>query len=81
MNAALQTQPLCGAHLMPDMSSHLTLVSLLSVIAFLFGAYQLLVVSGVLSISTMELRLTHLMLALTLLFARKPIAARLAGKW
>lgn len=64
---------------MPDMSSHLTLVSLLSVIAFLFGAYQLLVVSGVLSISTMELRLTHLMLALTLLFARKPIAARLAG--
>lgn len=56
----------------------LTAANLLAVIAFMFGAYHLLVVSGVLSISTMEMRLTHLMLALTLLFARRPVAARLA---
>ncbi|OSP54914.1 TRAP transporter [Pseudoruegeria sp. SK021] len=53
--------------------------ALLAGIAFVFGAYHLLVVSGLLSISTMEMRLTHLMLALTLLFARKPIAVWLAG--
>ncbi|RJE78742.1 TRAP transporter fused permease subunit [Paracoccus sp. JM45] len=51
----------------------------LTVIAFLFGAYHLLVVSGLLSISTMEMRLTHLALALTLLFARKPAMPGLAG--
>lgn len=58
---------------------HLTTATLLAVIAFVFGAYHLLVVSGLLAISTMEMRLTHLMLAVTLLFATKPITTRLAG--
>ncbi|KUP94577.1 TRAP transporter permease [Tritonibacter horizontis] len=44
----------------------------LAVVAFGFGAYHLLIVSGLVSMSTMEMRLTHLMLALTLLFARRP---------
>ncbi|MBU2958971.1 TRAP transporter fused permease subunit [Paracoccus sp. 1_MG-2023] len=52
---------------------------LLTAIAFLFGAYHLLVVSGLLSISTMEARLTHLALALTLIFARTPARPGLGG--
>lgn len=52
----------------------LTPAKLLAVVAFVFGAYHLLIVSGVIAMSTMEMRLTHLMLALTLLFARKPAA-------
>ncbi|MBU2890701.1 TRAP transporter permease [Celeribacter halophilus] len=51
----------------------------LTVVAFLFGAYHLLVVSGVISVSTMEMRLTHLMLAFVLVFARKPITPSLAA--
>lgn len=64
---------------MQNLTRQFTSARLLAGIAFLFGAYHLLVVSGLLSISTMEMRLTHLMLALTLLFARKPIAASFAG--
>jgi TRAP transporter 4TM/12TM fusion protein len=52
--------------------------TVMTVIAFAFGAYHLLVVSGILSISTMEMRLTHLMLALALLFARTPISPSLS---
>ena len=47
--------------------------------AFFLGAYHLLVVSGVLSISTMPMRLTHVMLAFSLLFALKPASKRLEG--
>ncbi len=43
------------------------------------GAYHLMVVSGVFVISTMPMRLTHLMLALSLLFVIKPASAKLEG--
>jgi TRAP transporter 4TM/12TM fusion protein len=52
---------------------------LLWIVAFGLGFYHLMVVSGVLSISTMEMRLTHIMLAFSLLFARIPFAKRFAG--
>ncbi|PVB62136.1 TRAP transporter fused permease subunit [Labrenzia sp. 011] len=63
---------------MSQPARHFRKPSILTAVAFLFGAYQLLVVSGFVSISTMELRLTHLMFALTILFARQPAATRLA---
>ncbi|MDO6584776.1 TRAP transporter fused permease subunit [Salipiger sp. 1_MG-2023] len=50
----------------------MTPARVLAIVAFAFGAYHLLIVSGLISMSTMEMRLTHLMLALTLLFARTP---------
>ncbi|MEP5152322.1 TRAP transporter fused permease subunit [Planktotalea sp.] len=43
------------------------------------GAYHLMVVSGVIAISTMPMRVTHVMLALSLLFVIKPTSERLAG--
>lgn len=43
------------------------------------GTYHLMVVSGVFAISTMPMRLTHVMLALSLLFVIKPASERLAG--
>ena len=43
------------------------------------GAYHLMVVSGVVSISTMPMRVTHVMLALSLLFVIKPASKRLEG--
>jgi TRAP transporter 4TM/12TM fusion protein len=43
------------------------------------GAYHLMVVSGVFSISTMPMRVTHVMLALSLLFVIKPASEALAG--
>lgn len=54
---------------------------LIWLVAFGFGAYHLLVISGVMAVSTMELRLIHLMLALSLLFALRPIVPRIAGTW
>lgn len=59
---------------MPSLRDTFTPDRVLAVVAFAFGAYHLLIVSGVIAMSTMEMRLTHLMLALTLLFARKPAA-------
>ncbi|MGI9492859.1 MAG: TRAP transporter permease, partial [Geminicoccaceae bacterium] len=53
--------------------------SLLYLIALAFGVYHLLVVSGLFAVSTMQTRLVHLMLALTLLFALKPVSQSLAG--
>ncbi|MFD0981959.1 TRAP transporter permease [Tropicimonas aquimaris] len=47
--------------------------------AFFFGAFHLLVVSGMLTLSTMPMRLIHVMLALCLLFATRPLVERLAG--
>ncbi|SNS08844.1 hypothetical protein [Antarctobacter heliothermus] len=64
---------------MPGLREILTPARLLAVVAFVFGAYHLLIVSGVIAMSTMEMRLTHLMLALTLLFARKPAAKGLGS--
>ncbi len=43
------------------------------------GAYHLMVVSGVIAISTMPMRVTHVMLALSLLFVIKPASERMAG--
>ena len=43
------------------------------------GAYHLFVVSGVLAVSTMPMRVTHIMMAFALLFAIKPASAALAG--
>jgi TRAP transporter 4TM/12TM fusion protein len=43
------------------------------------GAYHLMVVSGVFVISTMPMRVTHVMMALSLLFVIKPASAKLAG--
>lgn len=51
----------------------------IAVAAFGFGAYHLFVVSGVLSVSTMPMRITHLMLAFCLLFALKPVTRKLEG--
>lgn len=53
--------------------------NLLYLIALIFGVYHLLVVSGLFAVSTMQTRLIHLMLALTLLFALKPVNPSLAG--
>jgi len=53
--------------------------NLLYLIALIFGVYHLLVVSGLFAVSTMQTRLIHLMLALTLLFALKPVSKSLAG--
>ncbi len=63
----------------PGALPHL-LSGVLPCVAFAFGAYHLLIISGVISMSTMEMRLTHLMLALALLFARKPATPALAGR-
>lgn len=43
------------------------------------GAYHLMVVSGVIAISTMPMRVTHVMLALSLLFVIKPASETLRG--
>lgn len=51
----------------------------LSVVALLFGLFHLAVISGLFSISTMSMRLIHLSLALSLLFALKPFTKNLAG--
>ncbi|NDR59303.1 TRAP transporter permease [Aliiruegeria sabulilitoris] len=48
-------------------------------VAFLLGAYHLSVVSGLLSVSTMPMRVTHVLLAFCLLFASRPLAEKLAG--
>lgn len=47
--------------------------------ALCLGLFHLAVVSGVVSISTMPLRLIHVAMAFSLLFALRPASARLAG--
>ncbi|MFV2033858.1 MAG: TRAP transporter permease [Halocynthiibacter sp.] len=56
-----------------------TTKNMILTVAFGLGTFHLLVVSGVLLVSTMPVRLTHVMLAFALLFARKPISAGLRG--
>ena len=52
---------------------------LLITLAFLFGAFHLLQISGVFSISTMPMRLLHVIFAFSLLFYSKPICEKLTG--
>jgi len=56
-----------------------TKANLLYVVAFGLGLFHLLVAAGMLNISTMPMRLTHILLAFSLLFAMKPVSKRLAG--
>ena len=56
-----------------------TLQNAIVLAGFGLGAYHLMVVSGVIAISTMPMRVTHVMLALSLLFVIKPASERLAG--
>ena len=53
--------------------------SLILLAAFGLGVFHLGVVSGVISISTMPMRVTHVILAFSLLFATRPLAQRFAG--
>jgi len=48
-------------------------------VAFVIGAFHLLNVSGLLVLSTPDIRIFHLLMMLTLLFLTKPAARRLAG--
>ncbi|WP_100368809.1 TRAP transporter permease [Yoonia maricola] len=57
----------------------LTLKNAVFLAGLALGAYHLMVVSGVIAISTMPMRVTHLMLALSLLFVIKPTSEKLAG--
>ncbi|MEM8701226.1 MAG: TRAP transporter fused permease subunit, partial [Pseudomonadota bacterium] len=47
--------------------------------ALCLGLFHLAVVSGVIAISTMPLRLIHVAMAFSLLFALRPVSTRLAG--
>ncbi|WFE87262.1 TRAP transporter fused permease subunit [Roseibium porphyridii] len=61
------------------LSRYLTVQNGVFAAGFALGAYHLLVVSGVIAISTMPMRVTHVMLALSLLFVIKPASQKLAG--
>ncbi|MDV7142197.1 TRAP transporter fused permease subunit [Tropicimonas sp. TH_r6] len=52
---------------------------LVRLVAFVLGTYHLLVVSGLLTVSTMPMRLTHVLLAFCLLFATRPLLEGMAG--
>lgn len=53
--------------------------NLLLVVAFGLGLFHLLVVSGVIAISTLPMRIIHVAMAFAILFAIKPTSARLQG--
>ena len=53
--------------------------TIIYVVAFGLGAFHLLMAAGVINISTMPMRLTHVLLAFSLLFALKPISKKLEG--
>lgn len=61
------------------LSRLLTVPNAVFIAGFALGAYHLLVVSGVIAISTMPMRVTHVMLALSLLFVIEPASETLAG--
>ncbi len=61
------------------MKRHLTIQNLVFLAGLGLGGYHLLVVSGLLAISTMPMRVTHVMLAFSLLFVIKPVSQSLAG--
>lgn len=56
-----------------------TINTVLLVAAFGLGAFHLAVVSGVIAMSTMPMRVIHVALAFTLLFAIKPASKQLKG--
>ncbi|MCP4317054.1 MAG: TRAP transporter fused permease subunit [Hyphomicrobiales bacterium] len=58
---------------------YLTKKSLIGAVALGLGLYHLVLVSGVVAVSTMEMRLTHLMLAFSLLFLDRPLTKSRAG--
>ena len=53
--------------------------NLLAVAAFCLGVFHLAVVSGVIQMSTLPMRIIHVALAFSLLFAIKPAAKRIEG--
>ena len=61
------------------MKPYITLKNAIFAAGLALGAYHLMVVSGVFVISTMPMRITHVMLALSLLFVIKPASDRLEG--
>jgi TRAP transporter 4TM/12TM fusion protein len=62
------------------MFKYLTRESLTGGLALALGVYHLVLVSGIISVSTMEIRLTHLMLAFCLLFLSRPLIKALDGR-
>ena len=60
-------------------SRYLNLESMLNGIAIALGFYHLSLLSGLFTVSTMEIRLTHLMLALCLVFWSYPLVERAKG--
>jgi TRAP transporter 4TM/12TM fusion protein len=56
-----------------------TKATMIYLVAFGLGAFHLLVAAGVVNISTMPMRLTHVLLAFSLLFALKPVSKKLEG--
>ena len=64
---------------MTRLTKHLTLETLTGALALGLGLHHLVLVSGFVAVSTMEMRLTHLMLAFCLLFLTRPLAKRFAG--
>ncbi|MEX3009907.1 TRAP transporter permease [Hoeflea sp. TYP-13] len=63
-----------------DLRQHLTTNTLIGALALCLGLYHLVLVSGFVAISTMEMRLTHLMLAFSLLFLTRPFVKSSAGR-
>lgn len=57
----------------------LTKANVLYLVAFGLGLFHLLVAAGLVNISTMPMRLTHILLAFSLLFAMKPLSKSLEG--
>lgn len=57
----------------------LSKANVLYIVAFGLGLFHLLVAAGVVNISTMPMRLTHILLAFSLLFALKPMTKSLEG--
>lgn len=64
---------------MTSPTRHISLQNAIFTAGLALGLYHLMVVSGVFVISTMPMRLTHVMLALSLLFVMIPASERLAG--
>ncbi|WP_299616646.1 TRAP transporter fused permease subunit [Pelagibius sp.] len=62
-----------------QITKHFTLRDLIGLLALGLGLYHLVLVSGVFAVSTMEMRLTHLMLAFSLLFLSRPFSKAAEG--
>ncbi|WP_136656494.1 TRAP transporter fused permease subunit [Nitratireductor sp. XY-223] len=62
-----------------DLRKSITIESVTGALALALGLYHLAIVSGLFAVSTMEMRLTHLMLAFCLLFLTRPILTATKG--